>query len=120
MIITGGVNVYPREVEDLLALHPLVGDVAVLGIPDPEYGEQVKAVVAPADGVQPSRELADELVAYCRARLSHVKCPRSVDFVDRLPRSDAGKVRLGDLRRRYRPDTTTAPAASGTSVQEGP
>ena len=110
-IITGGVNVYPREVEDVLVTHPAVADVAVLGVPDPESGEQVKAVVVPegpAAGAAPAP--ADELIAFCRERLAGFKCPRSVDLVDALPRSDAGKVRLQELRDRYRParsDRTT-------------
>ncbi|WP_214364922.1 AMP-binding protein [Pseudonocardia sp. H11422] len=99
-IITGGVNVYPREIEDLLALHPAVADVAVLGVPDEEFGEQVRAVVQPLG--EPRPELGEELVAYCRARLAHYKCPRAVDLVDRIPRSDAGKILMAELRRAYR------------------
>ncbi|WP_433503094.1 AMP-binding protein [Pseudonocardia halophobica] len=95
-IITGGVNVYPREVEDLLALHPAVADVAVYGVPDAEFGEQVRAAVAPLG--TPTPGLAEELVAYCRARLAHYKCPRRVELVDRVPRSDAGKILLCELR----------------------
>lgn len=95
-IITGGVNVYPREVEDLLALHPGVADVAVLGVPDPEYGERVTAVVVPVG--MPGPGLGDELIGYCRERLAHVKCPRTVRLVDGLPRSDAGKILLRPLR----------------------
>jgi acyl-coenzyme A synthetase/AMP-(fatty) acid ligase len=66
MIISGGVNIYPQAVEDALALHPQVGDVAVIGVPNAEYGEEVKAVVQPADGIEPTDELARELIAYCR------------------------------------------------------
>lgn len=106
-IITGGVNVYPREIEDLLALHPAVGDVAVLGAPDPDFGEQVKAVVVPVEGREAGPELATELIDFCRDRLAHFKCPRSVDFVDALPRSDAGKIRLQVLRDRYWPVETS-------------
>jgi long-chain acyl-CoA synthetase len=106
-IITGGVNVYPREIEDALALHPAVDDVAVLGVPDAEFGEQVKAVVVPAPGARPGEELAAELIAHCRTRLAGFKCPRTVDFVDALPRSDAGKILLQPLRDRYRPVETT-------------
>lgn len=105
-IVSGGVNVYPREIEDLLALHPAVADVAVLGVPDPEFGEQVKAVVVPAPGATPGPGLEAELIAYCRDRLARFKCPRSVDFVDHLPRSDAGKIRLQPLRDRYWPVET--------------
>ncbi|MFD4250033.1 AMP-binding protein [Amycolatopsis thermoflava] len=106
-IITGGVNVYPREVEDLLALHPKVDDVAVLGVPDPEFGEQVKAVVVPATGAGANAQLAEELITYCRDRLAHFKCPKSVDFVESLPRTDAGKIRLAPLRDRYAPLAST-------------
>jgi long-chain acyl-CoA synthetase len=100
-IISGGVNIYPREVEDLLILHPAVADVAVIGIPDDEFGERVLGVVAVAEGVTPSDELAASIVDHCRARLAHHKCPRSIDFVDRVPRSDAGKVLVPELRERY-------------------
>ncbi|GCD93305.1 AMP-binding protein [Embleya hyalina] len=92
LIISGGVNIYPQEVENLLALHPAIADVAVLGVPDPDLGEQVKAVVQPAEGAAPGPELAEELIAYCRARLAHYKCPRSVDFRPTLPRHPTGKL----------------------------
>jgi fatty-acyl-CoA synthase len=100
VIVTGGVNVHPREVEDLLALHPDVADVAVLGVPDEEFGEQVRAVVAPVS--TPREGLAEELVAHCRAELAHYKCPRAVDFVDDIPRNGAGKIVLDTLRQAYR------------------
>lgn len=102
MIISGGVNIYPQEVESLLALHPLVEDLAVIGIPNAEFGEEVKAVVALAKGQAPSPALAEELIAYCRARLAHYKCPRSVDFVAEIPRLPSGKVRKQALLERYR------------------
>jgi long-chain acyl-CoA synthetase len=105
-IITGGVNVYPREIEDLLALHPAVADVAVLGVPDEEFGEQVRAVVQPLGEPRPG--LGEELVAYCRARLAHYKCPRGVDLVKRIPRSDAGKILVGELRRAYRAGSSSS------------
>jgi long-chain acyl-CoA synthetase len=92
MIISGGVNVYPRESEDLLVGHPSVGDVAVIGLPDAEMGERVTAFVQLAPGAVPSDELAAELVAYLRARLSAFKCPRDVRFVDDLPRLPNGKL----------------------------
>jgi long-chain acyl-CoA synthetase len=92
LIISGGVNIYPQEIEDVLVLHEDVLDVAVIGVPDEEYGEQVKAVVQPAAGVTGSPELAAELIAWCRDRLAHYKCPRSVAFVDELPRSPTGKM----------------------------
>ena len=101
LIISGGVNIYPAEVEGVLSAHPAVGDVAVIGVPDPEWGESVKAVVEVTPGVTPSAELADELVAFCRERLAGYKCPRSVDFRDALPRTDGGKLFKRILRDEY-------------------
>ena len=101
MIVSGGVNIYPQEIENLLVLHPAVADVAVIGVPDPDMGEQVKAVVQPAGGVVPGPWLADELLSFCRARLSHYKCPRSVDFTDALPRGENGKLYKKQLRDAY-------------------
>lgn len=102
LIITGGVNVYPAEVDAVLLEHPAVGDVATIGVPDPEWGEQVKAVVELQAGVPPSAELAATLIDFCRARLAHFKCPRTVDFVDSLPRQDNGKIYKRLLRDHYR------------------
>jgi len=101
MIISGGVNIYPQEVENMLVMHPSVSDVAVIGVPDPEYGEAVKAVVVAAPGALADAVLAQELMDYCRARLSHFKCPRSVDFVESLPRLPTGKLLKRELRKRY-------------------
>ena len=101
MIISGGVNIYPAEVEGVLSAHPMVGDVAVIGIPDTEWGEQVKAVVELIDGVEPSDELSAELIALCHERIARYKCPRSVDFQDHLPRTDAGKIYKRLLRDEY-------------------
>ncbi|WP_319447720.1 MULTISPECIES: AMP-binding protein [unclassified Mycobacterium] len=101
MIISGGVNIYPAEVEGVLAGHQSVTDVAVIGIPDPEWGEQVKAVVQVADGITPTQALGDELIAYCRERLAGFKCPRSVDFEPQLPRTEAGKLLKRNIRDRY-------------------
>jgi acyl-CoA synthetase (AMP-forming)/AMP-acid ligase II len=92
MIISGGVNIYPREVEDALVLHPGVTDVAVIGVPDPEMGEAVRAVVQPATPPADPAVLADELMAFCREKIAHFKCPRSVVFVDELPRLATGKI----------------------------
>lgn len=98
-INSGGVNIYPREIEDVLLEHPGVRDVAVFGVPNEEFGEEVKAVVE----CEPGAEVvtARELIEFCRMRLSNIKAPRSVEFVDALPRSDAGKVLKADLKRRY-------------------
>jgi fatty-acyl-CoA synthase len=101
MIISGGVNIYPQEIEDCLTMHPSVLDVAVIGIPDEEMGEQVCAVVQPAPGVVPSEELATELKDFVRSRIAHYKTPRVVDFVDALPRSAAGKLVKRVLKERY-------------------
>ncbi len=101
MIISGGVNIYPREVEDVLIGHSAVRDVAVFGLPDPEMGEQVKAVVEVMDGVTPSDALAAELIAYGRAHLAHFKVPKSVDFCAALPRLPTGKLYKQALRAQY-------------------
>src|SRR5580693_4673978 len=91
-IISGGVNIYPREIEDLLIAHPAVDDVAVIGVPDDEYGESVRAVVTLRDGRAGSAALERDIIDWTRARLAHYKCPKSVTFVDSLPRSLAGKM----------------------------
>jgi acyl-CoA synthetase (AMP-forming)/AMP-acid ligase II len=92
MIISGGVNIYPREVEDVLIGHPAVVDVAVIGVPDPEMGEAVRAVVQPADPSADPDALEAELIALCRERIAHFKCPRSVVFIAELPRLPTGKI----------------------------
>jgi long-chain acyl-CoA synthetase len=99
MIISGGVNIYPQEAENVLAGHPEVADVAVFGVPDDEMGEAVKAVVQPV-GVA-GDDLEAQLIAYCRAELATYKCPRTVDFVDELPRDPNGKLYKRLLRDRY-------------------
>jgi long-chain acyl-CoA synthetase len=102
LVISGGVNIYPAEIDAVLLEHPAVGDVATIGVPDEEWGETVLAVVQPADGVEGSNELAAELQAFCRDRLAHYKCPRGVDFVPELPREDTGKIFKRKLRDHYR------------------
>ncbi|MCB1027667.1 MAG: AMP-binding protein, partial [Microthrixaceae bacterium] len=101
MIISGGVNVYPQEAENVLASHPDVYDVAVIGVPNEDFGEEVKAVVHLMDGVEASDERAAELIAYCRERLADIKCPRSVDFTDELPRLPTGKLLKRLLKDKY-------------------
>ncbi len=101
MIISGGVNIYPQETENLLSGHPAVLDVAVIGVPNDDLGEEVKAVVQLTDPAAAGPELAAELIAYCRDRLAHFKCPRTIDFVPDLPRSPTGKLYKRFLRDAY-------------------
>jgi long-chain acyl-CoA synthetase len=101
MIISGGVNIYPQETENILSAHPAVQDVAVIGVPNDDLGEEVKAVVQLADPAAASPALEQDLIAYCRDRLAHFKCPRTVDFVPELPRSDTGKLYKRMLREAY-------------------
>jgi long-chain acyl-CoA synthetase len=106
MIISGGVNIYPQQIEDALAMHPKVADVAVIGVPNADLGEEVKAVVQPAPGVEGSKELADEIMEYIRGKLGRQLTPRSVDFIDELPRLPTGKLYKKLLRDRYWPAVT--------------
>ena len=101
VIIRGGVNIYPAESEGLLTAHEAVEDVAVIGVPDEEYGEQVKAVVVPAPGVVPSEELAQALIEHCQEHLARFKCPSSVDVVESLPRDPNGKLFKRRVREAY-------------------
>lgn len=103
MIISGGVNIYPQEIEDVLILHPRVADVAVVGAPDPEMGEKVVAVVQPADFADAGPELAEELLEFIRPRLGRLKHPRQVDFTPELPRTPTGKLLKRLVRARYWP-----------------
>ncbi|HEX7133685.1 MAG TPA: AMP-binding protein [Iamia sp.] len=106
LIISGGVNIYPAEVDAVLLTHPAVGDAATIGVPDEEWGERVLSVVELQDGVVPSASLEAELIAFCRDRLAHFKCPRAVDFTDALPRQDNGKLYKRRLRDQYAARTT--------------
>jgi acyl-CoA synthetase (AMP-forming)/AMP-acid ligase II len=101
MIISGGANIYPQETENLLVMHPKVQDVAVIGVPNDDLGEEVKAVVVPAAGVAPGPELERELIAFCRAQLAHYKCPRTIDFASDVPRTETGKMAKRLLRDKY-------------------
>jgi long-chain acyl-CoA synthetase len=107
MIISGGVNIYPQETENLLVTHRAVLDAAVIGVPNDDLGEEVKAVVQPVDGVTGDAALERELIAFCREHLAHFKCPRTVDFVDELPRLPTGKLYKGPLREKYWADHST-------------
>ena len=101
MIISGGVNIYPKETEDALIMHPKVADVAVFGVPNEEMGEEVKAVVQPEDMNLAGEDLEAELMAYCRENISHVKCPKSIDFRKELPRHPTGKLYKRLLKDEY-------------------
>ncbi|HXQ15106.1 MAG TPA: AMP-binding protein [Caulobacteraceae bacterium] len=101
MIISGGVNIYPQECENLLITHPKVADAAVFGVPNEDLGEEVKAVVQPMPGVAAGPELEAELIGFCREHMAHMKCPRSVDFADELPRLPTGKLYKRLLRDAY-------------------
>ena len=103
LIISGGVNIYPAEIDAVLLEHPAVHDVATIGVPNDEWGEEVKAVVEVRDGVTADDALAAELIEFCRARLAHFKCPKSIDFADALPRFETGKIYRRLVRDRYWP-----------------
>jgi long-chain acyl-CoA synthetase len=109
MIISGGVNIYPQQIEDVLALHPKVSDVAVIGVPNADLGEEVKAVVEPAPGVEPSDELAQEIMDFVQKKLGRQLTPRSVDFTDALPRLPTGKLYKKLLRDKYWDFSGTSP-----------
>jgi acyl-CoA synthetase (AMP-forming)/AMP-acid ligase II len=101
MIISGGVNIYPQETEDCLIQHPKVSDVAVFGVPNEEMGEEVKAVVEPASMADAGPELEQELIEYCKSKISSIKAPRSIDFEEQLPREETGKLKKRLLKDRY-------------------
>ena len=105
-IISGGVNVYPQEAENVLAMHPAVADVAVFGIPHEDLGEVPHAVVQVAPGTEANDTLAQELVAYCRGTLASIKCPRSVSFLAELPRLPTGKLYKQKLKDQYWPSNS--------------
>jgi fatty-acyl-CoA synthase len=104
-IISGGVNIYPQEIENVLALHPAVTDVAVIGVPDEEMGEVVKAFVQPAPGAIPGPQLEREIIDFVLGKIARFKAPRSVEFVDELPRTPTGKLVKRELAKRYLADT---------------
>jgi long-chain acyl-CoA synthetase len=101
MIISGGVNIYPQEAENVLVMHPKVADVAVFGVPNDDFGEEVKGVVQPIDMADAGPELEKELLAFCRDQLTAIKCPRSIDFLEELPRHPTGKLYKRLLRDQY-------------------
>jgi long-chain acyl-CoA synthetase len=101
MIISGGVNIYPQECENLLITHPKVADAAVFGVPNPDLGEEVKAVVQLMPSVESGPDIEKELIQFCRQHLAHLKCPRSIDFDPELPRLPTGKLYKRLLRDKY-------------------
>ena len=101
MIISGGANIYPAEIESELIMHPKVADVAVFGIPHADWGEEVKAVIEPVDGIVGSTELADEILAWSKDRIAKFKMPRSIDFTNEMPRDPNGKLYKRKLRDPY-------------------
>jgi long-chain acyl-CoA synthetase len=101
MIISGGANIYPQETENHLLMHPKVADAAVIGVPNQDLGEEVKAVVVPAPGAVMGAELERELIEFCRQGLAHYKCPRSIDFATEVPRLETGKMAKRKLREKY-------------------
>ena len=101
LIISGGVNIYPQEVDSELHKHDAVLDVCTIGVPNDEWGEEVKSVVQLNPGIEPSDDLTDDLIAWAKERLANFKCPRSIDYVDELPRSEAGKIQRRVVRTPY-------------------
>jgi long-chain acyl-CoA synthetase len=101
MIISGGVNIYPQEAENVLITHDKVMDVAVFGVPNADFGEEVKGVVQLRHAEDASPQLEVELLDFCRAQLSHIKCPRSIDFRAELPRHPTGKLYKRLLKDEY-------------------
>jgi long-chain acyl-CoA synthetase len=101
MIISGGANIYPAEIENALLAHPKIGDVAVFGIPNEDWGEEVKAVIEPAAGVEPGQALADEILRWCADKLAKFKTPKTIDFIAELPRDPNGKLYKRKLRDPY-------------------
>ncbi len=101
MIISGGANIYPAEIENVLLSHPKIGDAAVFGIPHEDWGEEVKAVIEPAEGVEANDALAQEIIAFCGDKLAKFKTPKSIDFTDSMPRDPNGKLYKRKLRDPY-------------------
>jgi fatty-acyl-CoA synthase len=101
MIISGGVNIYPAEIESVLTLHDAISDVAVIGVPDDEMGESVRAFVQPSSSATPGPDLEQEIIEFVRSKIAHYKAPRGVEFVDALPRTETGKLVKRELEDRY-------------------
>ena len=101
MIISGGVNIYPQETEDLIITHPKVFDCAVIGAPNQEFGEEVKAIIQPVSWNEKGKDLEEEIINFCKENLSSIKCPKTVDFEKELPRHPTGKLYKRLLKDRY-------------------
>ena len=101
MIISGGANIYPAEIENVFLMHPKVGDVAVFDIPNEDWGEEIKAVVEPAEGVIPGDVLTEDLLGFCRDKLAKFKWPKSIDYTNEMPRDPNGKLYKRKLRDPY-------------------
>ena len=101
MIISGGANIYPAEIENVFLCHPKVGDVAVFGIPNEDWGEEIKAVIEPGAGVEAGEALTAELLAFCTDRLARFKTPKTIDYTDAMPRDPNGKLYKRKLRDPY-------------------
>ena len=101
MIVSGGVNIYPQEAENILIMHPAVKDVAVIGVPNRDMGEEVKAIVELQDSYTPSEDLSEELIGYIKTHIASFKCPKSIDFTNLLPRSDSGKLLKKEIKEKY-------------------
>ena len=101
MIISGGVNIYPQEAENMLVTHPKVLDAAVFGVPDDEMGQRVHGVVQTVDPADATPEFGEELIGWLRDRLAHYKCPRSISFQEQLPRTDTGKLYKQELIKKH-------------------
>ena len=101
MIISGGVNIYPAEIEGVFLTHPKVGDVAVFGIPHPDWGEEIKAVIEPGAGIEPDDELTEDLFTFAREKLAKFKLPKTIDYIAEMPRDPNGKLYKRKLRDPY-------------------
>jgi fatty-acyl-CoA synthase len=103
MIISGGVNIYPQAIENILVMHGSVSDAAVIGVPNADFGEEVKAIIEPAPGIEPSENLGREIMAFLDGKIARYMMPRSIEFIDQLPRLPTGKLYKQQLRERYWP-----------------